>query len=136
MTRRERRECLFKMLFQQEFFQTEELKGQQELFLQDMELREKQESELTDYVNKIIKVLPEIDEKINQTAKGWKTSRMSKVDLTLLRLAIYEIAYDESVPNKVAINEAVELCKIYGGNDSSSFVNGILGKLVRDIEGK
>ena len=57
---------------------------------------------------------------------------MSKVDLTIIRLALYEILYDESVPEKVAINEAVELAKKFGGDESPSFVNGILAKLVRE----
>jgi len=56
---------------------------------------------------------------------------MGKVDLTIIRLALYEILYDESVPEKVAINEAVELAKKFGGDESPSFVNGILAKLVR-----
>ena len=57
---------------------------------------------------------------------------MSRVDLTLLRLGLYEMLYDDSVPYKVAINEAVELAKKYGGDDSFSFVNGILGRLARE----
>lgn len=63
-------------------------------------------------------------------AQGWKTSRMGKVDLTLIRLAVYEMKFEEDVPAGVAINEAVELAKAYGTDDSSSFVNGILAKLV------
>ena len=68
---------------------------------------------------------------MNETSKGWKTSRMNKVDLTILRLAFYEILWDEDVPQSVAINEAVELAKKFGGNDSSSFVNGVLARLVK-----
>ena len=66
---------------------------------------------------------------INEAAKGWKTTRMGKVDLTLIRLAVYEIKFEEEVPTGVAINEAVELAKNYGTDDSASFVNGILAKL-------
>lgn len=68
--------------------------------------------------------------RINEIAKGWTTKRMGKVELTILRLALFEIQYDEDVPEKVAINEAVELAKKFGGDDSPSFVNGILAKLV------
>ena len=57
---------------------------------------------------------------------------MGKVDLTVLRLALYEMRYEESVPEKVAINEAVEIARKYGGDDSPSFVNGILAKLVTE----
>ena len=59
-----------------------------------------------------------------------KTKRMGKAELTILRLALYEILYDEEVPEKVAINEAVELAKRFGGNESPAFINGVLAKLV------
>jgi len=74
--------------------------------------------------------VPELDEKIDEVAKGWKTRRMGKVELAILRLAVYEMKYDEEVPEKVAINEAVELAKKFGGSDAPAFVNGILAKLV------
>ena len=73
--------------------------------------------------------LKEIDESINAAARGWKTSRMGKVDLTLIRLAVYEIKYEEDIPVGVAINEAVELAKKYGSDDSPSFINGVLAKI-------
>ena len=72
-----------------------------------------------------------LDEKINAVAQGWKTNRMGRVDLCLIRLALYEILYDEQVPVKVAINEAVELAKIYGADDDHSYVNGVLGAISR-----
>lgn len=65
---------------------------------------------------------------LDEKAKGWNTARMSKVDLTILRLAVYEMKYDDSVPDRVAINEAVELAKKFGQDASSGFVNGILAK--------
>ena len=73
--------------------------------------------------------LGQIDEQIAEVAKGWRTERMGKVELTLLRLAVYEIKYDDDIPTGVAINEAVELAKIFGGEGSSAFVNGVLAKL-------
>ena len=73
--------------------------------------------------------LGQIDEQITEVAKGWRTERMGKVELTLLRLAVYEIKYDDDIPTGVAINEAVELAKIFGGEGSSAFVNGVLAKL-------
>ena len=72
----------------------------------------------------------EIDELLNANATGWKTARMNKVDLTILRLATYELKWDEDVPVGVAINEAVELAKKYSSEEGPSFVNGVLGKLV------
>ncbi len=73
--------------------------------------------------------LPQIDETIGEVSENWSVSRMPLVDRNILRLATYEIAYDVEVPTSVAINEAVELAKVYGGEDSSKFVNGVLGKI-------
>ena len=66
---------------------------------------------------------------LDESSKGWKTSRMGKVELTILRLAVYEMKFDEDMPEKVAINEAVELARKFGGNDAPAFVNGVLAKL-------
>ena len=66
---------------------------------------------------------------ITASANGWDPARMNKVDLAILRLAVYELKYDKDVPTGVAINEAVELAKRFGGETSGSFVNGILGKI-------
>ena len=66
---------------------------------------------------------------MNEKTTGWKTTRMSKVDLTILRLATYEMKWDEDVPEGVAINEAVELAKRFSGEEGPSFVNGVLAKL-------
>lgn len=76
----------------------------------------------------IMERIPEIDEKLNQVAAGWKTRRMGKVELTILRLAIFELLFDDTIPTKVSINEAVELAKKFGGKDSPAFVNGILAR--------
>ena len=73
--------------------------------------------------------IDEIDTLINEHTTGWKTGRMNKVDLTILRLAVYEMKWDEDVPTGVAINEAVNLAKKYSSEDGASFVNGVLAKL-------
>jgi len=70
-----------------------------------------------------------IDATISEVSQNWVLSRMPFVDRNILRLATYEILYDTAVPPSVAINEAVELAKVYGGEDSSKFVNGVLGKI-------
>lgn len=107
--------------------------------LHKVELNEKDSEYLQAKTANIIEKIPEIDERLNKAAAGWKTRRMGKVELTILRLALYEMMYDDTIPEKVSINEAVELSKKFGGNDSSSFVNGILakfvGKYLRDSEG-
>ena len=73
----------------------------------------------------------EIDREIAGFARGWELERLLKTDLAILRLAVYELLYSKSVPPKVAINEAVELSKVYSGDDSPAFVNGLLGQLAR-----
>ncbi|NLK78258.1 MAG: transcription antitermination factor NusB [Clostridiales bacterium] len=131
MSRREIREQIFKLLFRAEFYEKEEMSEQLSLFFEELDQRKEKD---TDYIQKkyedIMAHLPEIDAMINEVAEGWKTSRMGKVDLTLIRLATYELKYEEDIPTGVAINEAVELAKAYGTDDSASFVNGILAKLV------
>ena len=66
--------------------------------------------------------------------KNWSLDRIAKIDLAILRLAIYEIIYVDSIPDKVSANEAVELAKTYGNNDSKSFVNGVIAKVIEDKE--
>lgn len=95
-----------------------------------MEMSPEDESYLKAKTEAVMRKIPELDEKIDAVAEGWKTKRMGKAELTILRLALYEILYDEEVPEKVAINEAVELAKRFGGNESPAFINGVLAKLV------
>ena len=131
MTKREIREQVFKMLFRVEFYNQEEMSEQIALCEDDAcSWKEKDKTYIFEKVEKISEKLEEIDAKINEVSEGWKTGRMGKVDLTLIRLAVYEMLYEEDVPAKVAINEAVELAKQYGTDNSPSFVNGVLAKLV------
>lgn len=131
MTRREIREQVFKMLFRVEFYNQEEMSEQIALCEDDAcSWKEKDKTYIFEKVEKISEKIEEIDAKINEVSEGWKTGRMGKVDLTLIRLAVYEMLYEEDVPAKVAINEVVELAKQYGTDNSPSFVNGVLAKLV------
>lgn len=129
MSRRELREQIFKLLFRVEFNSLEDMSEQERLFFEDEDAaRDKDADYILDKYHKIQQNLPEIDRQLNEKTEGWDTSRMSKVDLTILRLAVYEINYDDSVPTGVAINEAVELAKKFGQDASAGFVNGILAK--------
>ena len=132
MSRRELREQIFKLIFRAEFYDKEELPEQEKLFFEDYELNMKPEDEtyISEKSNKILEKLDEIDGMINQKAKGWTTERMGKIELTILRLAIYELKFDEDVPAGVAINEAVEIAKKFGQEESAGFVNGVLAKFV------
>ncbi len=129
MRRRELREQIFKLLFRVEFNSIEDMSEQEQLFFEDEEAAKDKDAEyVSDKYHKIQQKLSEIDGQLNEKAQGWNTNRMSKVDLTILRLAVYEIQYDDTVPTSVAINEAVELAKKFGQDASSGFVNGILAK--------
>ena len=133
MTRRELREEIFKLLFMVEFYSKEEMAEQVKSYFEDFpkEISEKDHAYIEEKYENICAVLPEIDEKIAGAAKGWKLERIGKSDLSILRLGVYEMLYDDDIPVGVAINEAVELAKSFGENESASFINGILGKLAR-----
>ncbi|MDO5021206.1 MAG: transcription antitermination factor NusB [Lachnospiraceae bacterium] len=129
MSRRELRERLFKLLFRIEFNAEEEMPQQEEFFLEEEEIvRENDRKQLDAKFHNILEKLADIDRELNEKVSGWDTGRMGKVDLTILRLAVYEIEYDEDIPTGVAINEAVELAKKFGQDSSASFVNGVLAK--------
>lgn len=147
MTRREMREHCFKMLFGVDFYPTQETAGQAEQYfnspeeddtaedgttqvIHHVDMTDEERQFLIDRVEGMAAKFPDLDEKINHVAQGWKTGRMGRVDLTILRQALYEMEYDSEVPSKVAINEAVELAKKFGGKDSPAFINGVLAKLV------
>lgn len=133
MGRHEQREQIFMLLFRVEFYGIEERNEQITLFFQDEErlnISEKDVVYITEKYHKIEQLLPELDKKIDEKAEGWKVDRMGKVELTVLRLALYEILKDKEVPNSVAINEAVEIAKKYGQQTSGGFVNAVLAKFV------
>lgn len=133
MTRRELREHIFKLLFFVEFHPDEELPEQLSLYFEQLgEVQEKDQTYMQEKYEHVKEKLPEIDEILTAVAKGWKPERMGKADLAILRLAVYEMKYDPDIPTGVAINEAVELGKTFGGDDSSAFINGILAKLVEE----
>lgn len=134
MSRREQREHIFKLLFLLEFYRRDELNSQAELYMDEVEEAElsgKDRDYILDKFHKVESELPKIDEKLAASSARWKLNRMNKVDLAILRLATYEALDDEDIPVGVALNEAVELAKKYGGDDSSSFVNGVLAKVVK-----
>lgn len=129
MSRRQLREQIFKLLFRIEFNDEADMPQQVALFLEQEEpLEDSDREEITQKYEKILKRREELDTMLEEKATGWNVSRMGKVDLTILRLALFEILYDDKVPTSVAINEAVELAKKFGQTESASFVNGVLAK--------
>lgn len=133
MGRHEQREQIFKLLFRIEFNSPEDMPEQVKLFLEDREtvVYEKDAVYISERFQKVQEKIPEIDKTINNHTEGWDTTRMGKVELTVLRLAVYELLYDEEIPDSVAINEAVEIAKTYGQENSGGFVNAILAKIVK-----
>ncbi len=130
MTRRALRENIFKILFKLEFNTVDEMREQIDFSLDTIEcIEDKDRDYIIDKTDKIIGLIDDIDAIIEQVSTGWKKERLGKAELTILRLAIYEMKYDEDVPFKVAINEAVELSKLYCNEDAKGFVNGVLAKV-------
>ena len=146
LSRKQMREILFLLLFGKEFHASDEMKDQGDLFFE--RLPELPESFLTsmklthpgnlfqedrEYIeNKLSRILADLDEidrTISEISEGWRLNRLGKVELTILRLAVFEIQKDPDIPTGVAINEAVVLSKRYSGEESSRFVNGVLAKL-------
>lgn len=130
MNRSELREHLFRMLFRIEFHDESEYEEQMKLYIEA--LADPSEAELSYLLgksSKVIEKVSELDQMIDEAVFGWKTDRMGRVELTIIRLALYEIKFDDDVPTGVAINEAVELAKRYGNTESASFVNGVLARL-------
>ena len=137
MGRRELREQIFLLLFRVEFNNPEDMPAQLKMFFEtgsyDEEMHsfsEKDREYITEKYNHIMESLADIDKQLSEKAENWDITRMGKVELTFLRLAVYEIEKDDSVPASVAINEAVELAKKFGQDGSGAFVNAVLAKFV------
>jgi len=129
MLRKQMREHVFKLIFQIEFVANTEMPERINLYLADLEnVNDEKKAYMRERCLQAISYVEVIDALINEKTTGWKTSRMNKVDLSILRLAIFEIQYDEDIPVGVAINEAVELAKKYSGDEGPAFVNGVLAK--------
>ena len=131
MSRHKLREQVFKLLFRIEFNDSVEMGEQKELFFitSDVETTEEESRYIEEKYQAVVDKLDKIDELISSNAKGWSIDRMSKVDLTILRLGVYEMIFDDTIPEDVALNEAIELAKEFGQDQSYSFINGVLAKL-------
>mgnify|MGYP003301664456 FL=1 len=132
MSRTELREHIFRMLFRIEFNSEEEMKEQEAFYFEELEEATGKDQEyILNKYRAIVERKEEIDTLLNEVTEGWKTTRMNRVDLTILRLATYEVKWDADIPTGVAINEAVELAKKYSSDEGPSFVNGVLAKVAK-----
>lgn len=134
MRRTEIRELAFKLIYSLEIQKIHDLDEQIELFLESNEINDKQAiNYIKDCINGIEGHKEEINKIIQDSlTQEWKIERISKISLSLLKLAIYEIKYKD-IPYKVEINEVVELAKTYGEETSSKFINGALAKVVKEL---
>lgn len=132
MKRSEMREHVFKLIFRVPFHDKNELREQIDYYFDGLtDVNEKDYEYIKNKALLVCELSDDIDEKINLVSEGWPVDRIGKAELAIMRLAVYEMLYDDDIPVNVAINEAVELAKSYGSDDNAaSFVNGVLAKLV------
>ena len=132
MTRRQAREQAFTLIFEKSFHPEITV---EEMISMAVEARYLQTDEFAVLLAKTAdEQQPEIDSIIENNAIGWKKDRISRVSLSLLRLALYEMLFIEEVPTNVSINEAVELAKLYASQEDAAFINGVLGAAARKLE--
>ena len=131
MGRRASREAAMKLLYQLEF-QKDDKKEQIELALEDESFTQKDKQYIEDIIEGVLSNVDLIDSIIENKATGWKIGRLSKIDLSILRIGIYEILKRNDIPYSVSVNEAVELAKKYSNEDAGAFVNGLLAKVSKD----
>ncbi len=130
MTRRKQRENIFRILFKLEFNLIDEMDEQIGFSIDGLgEIDDADRDYIVSKTKNVIDHVGELDKIISGVSSGWNIDRIGKAELAILRLAIYEMKYDEDVPFKVAINEAVELTKLYCNEDAKSFVNALLAKV-------
>jgi len=128
MGRRVSRELAMKLLYQMEF-QKDDREAQKKLFFEENTISEKDSAYINDVVDGVYSHFEYINNMIEVHSKGWKISRISRIDLSIMRLSIYEIRFREDIPYSVSVNEAVELAKKFSNEDAGSFVNGILSNI-------
>lgn len=128
------REHIFVLVFMSEFNPPDEMPDEVRLYMDNLDKKadEAGREEIEDKFSKLLPLIPEIDKMIDSHSEKWSVSRMGKVELSIIRLAVYEIFHDDTVPDKVAINEAVELAKKYGQDGAGAFVNGVLAGILKD----
>lgn len=130
MSRKKAREGLVSLIFKSQF--NDKIDDHiVDYYLENFQYSEDEKKYILNGYKKIESSLDIIDKKISESLNNWTIERLYKLDLSILRVAVYEMLFEENVPNEVAINEAVEIAKKYGSKDSSKLINGILGSIIR-----
>ena len=127
MTRHELREAVFRNVFQIPFYEDDIPELEEEDFA---DCSDEDRDYITTKVDLIKNNIKDIDDTIEKNSKGWKTKRLGKAELAILRVAVYEIKYDKDIPDKVAVNEAIVLAKAYCDDKAPAFINGVLSGLI------
>lgn len=130
MGRRASREAAMKLLYQLEI-QKSDRSEQIDIALEDENLTDNDKKYIKSIVDGVYEKVILIDSIIEKKSMGWKISRLSKIDLSILRIGIYEILYRDDIPYSVTVNEAVELAKRYSSEDAGAYVNGLLAKVTK-----
>ena len=135
MGRKQAREGTMKLLYQMEINEdySEEALS---VYLENFSFDNQEKEYILDAMSSIKENIEIIDQYISENLEGWSINRLAKVDLSVLRIAIYEILYRKDIPLEVAINEAIETVKIYSAEESFKFINGVLGGFVRSLDKK
>jgi len=140
MTRRDARRHAFALVFQMPFHQDTTVEGLAEAkkwYYDDLVNSERPKGKHAEYIDRAVWGVfdrqAQIDGVIENFLRDWDIGRINKIDLALMRLAIYEMLCEPDVPIGTAVNEAVEMAKEYGADESAAFVNGVLGNVAREI---
>lgn len=134
MSRKNARDNAFKCIYEYEFNRDINIDKLLGYCYEETKPNDDEKEYVEQVVRGVIEKLNDIDNIILKNLKNWNISRIAKIDLAILRLAIFEIKYIDNIPVKVSANEAVELAKTYGNLDSKSFVNGLLAKVIKEKE--
>lgn len=132
MSRRNARKHIFNLVFQTEFNNDTDIDESVSTYIAEYsDFKEDEKEFVLNEYRGINENLKEIDGCIDSFASGWSISRLAKTDLAILRIAVYEILFSDDVPDKVAVNEAVELAKLFSSDKAPAFVNGVLSKVIK-----
>lgn len=130
MKQKDKRQHVMCLTYMSGFYDRCDLEEEVDIYLEDNVKEESMKAYIKERFYNVYEKLGVIDPMIASIANGWKLERMAKVDLAIMRLAVYEMFYDENIPSEIAISEAVLLAKTFGGDEGSpTFINGILGRL-------
>lgn len=136
MNRHSMREHVFKMVFSYEFDMAMPVEEHIENYFLEVNAKEEELSYMSKRFKSILKNRMAIEKVLNKATINWEVSRMASVDLAILRVAVYEIFVDKEIPTNVAVNEAIEIAKKYGGDTSPKFINGVLANIVNNKSSK